>query len=134
MYRYFRTRQNPNNKREYLRMLSLFFVPYLLFLIFIQNLRFTAMAKSFSILWIFYKKLIIPTILFSLLLVFLFSLNIQTFGLSIFLIFPLLHYFIYELRLKNEYYFYANFGFSRLFLWGTTLSLSLLIKVITQFL
>jgi hypothetical protein len=89
------------------------------------------MTKNFSVLWIFYKKLIIPAAFFILLLIFLFSLNIQTFGLSVLLIFPLLHYFVYELRFKNEYHFYANFGFSRLFLWGITLSLSLLIDYYT---
>ncbi|AKK71474.1 hypothetical protein OK18_01395 [Chryseobacterium gallinarum] len=92
------------------------------------------MGKNFSVLWIFYKKLIIPTILFSFLLVFLFSLNVQTFGLSIVLIFPLLHYFIYELRLKNEYHFYAHFGFSRIFLWGITLSFSVAVKILIGFL
>ncbi|WP_353146666.1 hypothetical protein [Chryseobacterium sp.] len=92
------------------------------------------MAKSITILWIFYKKLIIPTILFSLLPCLLFQFNMGTFGLSFILIFPLLHYFIYELRLKNEYYFYAHFGLSRILLWSITLSLSIALKILIWFL
>jgi hypothetical protein len=92
------------------------------------------MAKSILTLWIFYKKIILPALLFSLLLSFLFPSGFKTFGLSFLLMLPVLHYFIYEVRVKNEYYFYANLGFSRLFLWGGTLSLSLIINIITWFL
>lgn len=92
------------------------------------------MNKDLLILWIFYKKLILPTGLFSLLFYFLFQSDPETFGLSFLLILPLLHYLIYELRLKNEYYFYANFGFSKLFLWISTVSLGLTVKIITYFL
>jgi len=92
------------------------------------------MVKSFTVLWIFYRKLIIPAVLFSFLILFLSRFNIENFGLCFFLIFPLLHFFIYDIRFKNEYFFYANFGFSKWFLWGSTLSLSLIIKIATKFL
>ncbi|ALR30888.1 hypothetical protein ATE47_10255 [Chryseobacterium sp. IHB B 17019] len=92
------------------------------------------MIKSFKILWIFYFKILIPAVLFSLLIAFQTGFNVDNFGLGFLLLFPLFHYFIYELRLKNEYYFYANFGFSRLFLWILTLSLSLIINIMTKFL
>lgn len=88
------------------------------------------MLTSIKILWIFYKKLLIPAVLFSLSL----SLIAGNFGLCFVLIFPLMHYFIYELRLKNEYPFYANFGFSRIFLWTFTLSFAFIIKTATAFL
>ncbi len=89
------------------------------------------MFKSISTLWIFYKKIIIPTLIFSLLASCLSSFNIENFGLSFLLISPVLHYFIYELRFKNEYYFYANLGFSRSFLWGFTISVCVIVKIIT---
>ncbi len=92
------------------------------------------MDKNLSALWIFYRKLIIPAVLFSLLLSFLSLFSIENFGLCFFLILPLLHFFIYDIRLKSEYYFYAHFGFSKLFLWVITLSLGLIIKIITRFL
>lgn len=93
------------------------------------------MLTYIKILWIFYKKLLIPAVLFS----FLFNnlttgLNYKGFGLSFLLIFPLMHFFIYELRMKNEYIFYANFGLSKLFLWTLTLSFGFLIKTLTAFL
>jgi len=92
------------------------------------------MIKSFTVLWIFYRKLIIPAVLFSFLILFLSQFNIENFGLCFFLIFPLLHFYIYDIRLKDEYFFYANFGFSKWFLWGITLSLSLIIKIAAKFL
>ena len=88
---------------------------------------------NLKILWIFYRKLLIPGVLFSLLTSFPNGFSINSFGLSFLLIFPLMHYFIYELRFKREYLFFANFGFSKLFLWGLTISLSLIINIITKF-
>ena len=92
------------------------------------------MTRNFSILWIFYKKILLPALLFSLLISFLLPFGFETFGLSFLLILPVLHYFIYELRFKNEYYFYANLGFSRIFLWSGTVLLSLIVKFIALFL
>ncbi|GAB0157322.1 hypothetical protein CHRYSEOSP005_25950 [Chryseobacterium sp. Alg-005] len=92
------------------------------------------MTKNLKIFWIFYIKLLIPAVLFSLLITFMTNFNIENFGLCFLLILPALHYFIYELRLKDEYYFYAHFGFSRSFLWGMTVAISLIIKIIAYFL
>jgi len=92
------------------------------------------MDKSLTVLWIFYRKLIIPGVLFSFLISFLSQFTIENFGLCFLLIFPLLHFFIYDVRLKGEYFFYANFGFSKVLLWGLTVSFSLIIKIITRFL
>jgi hypothetical protein len=92
------------------------------------------MIKSVKILWIFYFKLLIPTVLFSLLISAQTGFNANSFGFCFLLLFPCLHYLIYELRLKNEYLFYANFGFSRQFLWITTISIGLIINSITKFL
>jgi len=92
------------------------------------------MTKNLKILWIFYKKLLIPSVLFSALAACTSIFPIENFGLFFLVIFPLMHYFTYELRFKNEYFFYANFGFSRIFLWILTLSISLIIKISLQLL
>ncbi len=89
------------------------------------------MIKNIRVLRIFYQKLLVPAVLFSLLVSFLGGFSIGNFGLCFLLILPLLHFFIYEIRLKGEYFFYANFGFSRLFLWVFTLSLSVMVKIVS---
>ncbi|MFL9833497.1 hypothetical protein [Chryseobacterium terrae] len=80
------------------------------------------MLLNLKILWIFYRKLLIPGVLFSLLTSIPAGIGFKNFSFGFLLIFPLMHYFIYELRLKNEYLFYANFGFSRRSLWGITIA------------
>lgn len=79
-------------------------------------------------------KLFIPAILFSLLMDLLFGFTANGFGLCFLVFLPSLHFLIYELRLKDEYYFYANFGFSKISLWITTISLSIFINILTKFL
>lgn len=89
---------------------------------------------NLKILWIFYRKLLIPGVLFSLLLSFMTGFSLQNFSLCFVLIFPLLHFYIYEMRLKTEYIFYANFGFSKIFLWIFTVVFGLTVKIIAKFL
>jgi hypothetical protein len=38
---------------------------------------------------------------------------------------PVAHYFIYELRYKNEYYFYFNHGLDKFMLYASTLILNI---------
>lgn len=92
------------------------------------------MLVVIKILWLFYKKLLIPAVLFSFLFNLTTGLNYKSFGISFLLIFPLMHFFIYELRMKNEYIFYANFGLSKVFLWTLTLSFGCFIKTLAVFL
>lgn len=91
------------------------------------------MIRDLKILTIFYIKLLIPAILFSLLMNTQFGFTVGNFGFCFLLFLPAFHFLIYELRLKDEYYFYANFGFSRLFLWILTAALSLIINITCQF-
>jgi hypothetical protein len=88
-----------------------------------------------NIFWLFYKKLIIP----SLALAFLISLvgmvdsssySLASVGASYIFITPALHYLTYELRHKNEYYFYLNQGFSKWLLWTLTCIVSFFIGLI----
>lgn len=91
------------------------------------------MIRDFKVLTIFYIKLLIPAVLFSLLVNTQLGFTVSNFGFCFLLFLPTTHFLIYELRLKDEYYFYANFGFSRLFLWIFTVILSLIVNISCQF-
>jgi len=92
------------------------------------------MIKTLKILWIFYIKLLIPAVLFSVLLAFQTGFSIGNFGFCFLVMLPAFHVLIYELRLKREYLFFANFGFSRQLLWITTVSIGFIINLISKLL
>lgn len=92
------------------------------------------MIKNLKILWIFYMKLLIPTVLFSLLFAFQTGFIAGNFGFCFLMILPAFHYLVYELRLKQEYFFFAHFGFSRSFLWIATASIGFTVNIISKFL
>lgn len=88
---------------------------------------------------IFYQKLIVPTLILSGLiglmgLALFGEFSLKTIGISYIFLGLLFHYFIYEVRNSNEYYFYYNMGLSRLSLWIITFGLSLVIGLIFIFL
>lgn len=87
------------------------------------------MLNYLKIIWLFYQKLVIPVLVISL-LIFGWLQNTKSLVLTFALFLPLFQYFIYELRNKEEYYFYYNLGFSRKFWWISTLVLSLLLVFI----
>ncbi len=81
-------------------------------------------------IWFFYRKLIIPALVSSVAI----GLGIggvfyaKTIGVTYLFLSLLFHYFIYEVKNKNEYYFYYNLGLSRLTLWGITFVLGLMVS------
>jgi hypothetical protein len=80
----------------------------------------------------FYQKLVLPSLAVSLLLP-LFSmkyadLNVGI-GASYIIITPLFHYFTYEIKNPNEYYFYFNLGLSKARLWTCTILISFLLGI-----
>ncbi|MEI6139703.1 MAG: hypothetical protein WCP85_10600 [Mariniphaga sp.] len=88
-------------------------------------------------IWMFYKKLIIPSLSMSALTGFLVFLNSNSVPLtwrwswiSFILFTPLFQYFIYEVRNPNEYYFYYNMGISKLALFISSWILSVFIGLI----
>ncbi|MBC9796240.1 hypothetical protein [Sinomicrobium weinanense] len=86
-------------------------------------------------IWTFYKKLILPLASIAILTGILGlsatgSFSFKWSGLAYFLLTPLFHYFIYEVRNKNEYYFYFNLGLNKPVLWASTISISLFIALI----
>ncbi|AZA58290.1 hypothetical protein EG350_14315 [Chryseobacterium shandongense] len=92
------------------------------------------MIKTIKILWIFYLKLLIPALLFSMLLAFQSGFSIGNFGFCFLVMLPAFHFLIYEVRLKREYLFFANFGFSRQLLWILTVSIGFVINLISKLL
>ena len=79
----------------------------------------------------FHKRLAPPILLISILLGLAFYRNIPAIGFIFMVLMPLWHFYIYEVRYKNEYYFYFNLGFTRLSLWLSTLVIMVLILVIS---
>lgn len=55
---------------------------------------------------------------------------VQGTGFGYFLAGPLTHYFIYELRNENEYYFYFNLGLNKIILYASTVILNLILGVL----
>jgi len=49
----------------------------------------------------------------------------KTIGLSFLFIAPFIQYLIYEIKNKNEYYYYYNLGLSKSALWVSTLTIGL---------
>ena len=91
--------------------------------------------RIFVSILIFYKKLIIPTLTVAILIACLGISKSETFslpavGFSYIFLTPLFHYFIYELRNPNEYFFYYNFGLSKLILWVSSLTISIVVGLI----
>ncbi len=89
-------------------------------------------------IYLFYKKIFLASIAVSIAIVFLLSLLIPihsfigSFGISYMFVLPLIHYYIYELRNRNEYYFYYNLGLSKISLWMITAILALVTKIISS--
>ncbi len=84
-------------------------------------------------LWLFYKKLIIPSLVVSALLALLFfdlSKLCSGVGIAYTLLTPTLHLLFYDMNRPNEYYFYANLGIGKSILWANTCALSLVIGLI----
>jgi hypothetical protein len=51
-------------------------------------------------------------------------------GYGYFLAGPMVHYYVYELRHPNEYYFYFNGGLSKLVLYASTIAVNSTIAVL----
>ncbi|TAJ11958.1 hypothetical protein DMA11_14750 [Marinilabiliaceae bacterium JC017] len=86
-------------------------------------------------IFIFYKKLIIPSLMISLLLglsgmAITHEFSLGFVGFSYIFFASLFHYFIYEIRNRNEYYFYFNMGLSRIVLWVLSSTISIIIGTI----
>jgi hypothetical protein len=80
-------------------------------------------------LWIFYRKLLAPALVMSILagllgLAVSDSVSLRPIGIAFVFFAPFFHFAIYEIRNPNEYYFYYNLGLSKLVLWISTVLIS----------
>lgn len=92
--------------------------------------------RIFSPLWIFYKKLITPSVAVSILIAAILGSPTNfflAFGIAFMLFVPLFQFAIYELNNPKEYYFYYNLGLSKPNLWAFTVILSIVIGLIFVF-
>lgn len=84
-------------------------------------------------LYFFYQKLIIPSLVLSIVLSY-FTMERSNFyvgtGISFVFLTPTFHYFTYEIKNPNEYYFYHNLGLSKLVLWTNTIIISIFFGLI----
>jgi len=88
-------------------------------------------------LCLFYWKLVVASLLFSLFLAVLGSGSVPFFigtGFAFIFLTPVFHYLSYEVNSPGEYYFYYNLGLSRLVLWVSTLIMSILVGLSIMFL
>lgn len=84
-----------------------------------------------SPLWLFYKKLILPSLALSILLAFFGPIKLITgTGMAYIVLTPISQFLFYDLSRPNEYYFYYNMGLSKVALWVNTILMSLIIGVI----
>lgn len=84
---------------------------------------------------IFYQKLIVPVLPLSILIGALTfgmtkEFSLQSVGFSYLFLAPVFHYFVYDVRNPNEYYFYHNLGLSKLNLWIISSGISSLIALL----
>ena len=92
------------------------------------------MRQLVSGILIFYRKLVAPTLIFSA-LVGLFGFPMSGrysflgLGVGYMLFAPFFHYFIYDIRNSNEYFFYHNMGLSRAALWVASVIISITIGI-----
>ena len=83
-------------------------------------------------LFLFYRKLIVPVAVLSVVVgligyAVIGEFYLGTVGAAFVVLSALFHYFIYEVRNPNEYYFYYNLGLSKLRLWIFSVSFSLIV-------
>jgi hypothetical protein len=83
----------------------------------------------------FYQKLILPPLIISLLLSGLLMPGPTFFkgtGMAFMLLLPVVHYYTYEIRKPQEYYFYYNLGLGKAILWIITVALAFLIGILLR--
>lgn len=49
-----------------------------------------------------------------------------TIGFCMIFIAPIIHYYVYHIKNKNEYYYYFNIGLGNIELWASTLTIALI--------
>ncbi len=96
-------------------------------------------SRKLRLIWIFYKKLLLPVVLVTVVASFFlqpvtgdfnFQVNFIQIGIAFFVISLIMQLIIYELRNPDEYYFYYNLGLSKKQLWVINALISLVVCVL----
>ena len=104
-------------------------------LIRINQVKFMDKSLHFlKAILLFYQKIFFPAIIISsgvgiVNAAILGSQALGSIGIVFIFFAPLIHFFIYELMRRKEYYFYYNLGLSKITLWLFSISMSLLIGI-----
>lgn len=75
---------------------------------------------------LFQKKIFFISYIISILIGILFGGQPKIIGVSFLLIAPFIQYFFYEIKNKNQYYYYYNLGISNVMLWASTFVIGLI--------
>lgn len=88
--------------------------------------------RSAKGLLLFYRKIVVPSLVLSIVLP-LFGMTLINFtsgvGISFFFLLPLFHFLGYEIKYPHEYFFYHNLGLSKRCLWVSTIIISLIVSL-----
>lgn len=83
------------------------------------------MIRKLLNLLLFQKKIFFRSYLISIVIGLLAERKLASIGFSFLFISLFIHYFSYEIKNKENYYYYFNLGFSKIFLWFSTLIIGL---------
>ena len=91
----------------------------------VSNLK-TATLRILKNILLFQKKIFFISYAISILIGILLGGQPKMIGLSFLLIAPFTQYFFYEIKNKNQYYYYYNLGISNVMLWISTFVIGLI--------
>ena len=91
----------------------------------VSNLK-TVTLRILKNILLFQKKIFFISYAISILIGILFGGQPKMIGLSFLLIAPFTQYFFYEIKNKNQYYYYYNLGISNVMLWISTFVIGLI--------
>jgi len=82
-------------------------------------------------IFLFQKPLLINAGVISIILGFIVGGEFKSIGILFFFMILIMHFLNYEIRHKQEYYYYYNLGLSKLTLWVSTLFIGLISLIIS---
>ncbi len=91
----------------------------------LERIKIVALRILKNIL-LFHKKIFFISYIISLIVALLLRGTPKTIGLTFLLIAPFIQYYFYELKTKNEYYYYYNLGITKGKLWLSTFVIGLI--------
>jgi len=81
-------------------------------------------------IFLFQQKIFFISYTLAIVLGFIFGGYLKSIGISFLFVSPFVHLFVYEVKNKNEYYYYYNLGLSKIVLWSSTIIIALINLVI----